>query len=74
MLALCSMLMLPKFIPIILKLCQHNWSKPIDQRGLRVVQFGGGGKVRQIDTHKLDTMSMYNVILDYNMHMVAFYF
>ena len=28
MLALCSMLMPPKFIPIILKLCQHNWSKP----------------------------------------------
>ena len=28
MLALCSMLKPPKFIPIILKLCQHNWSKP----------------------------------------------
>ena len=28
MLALCSMLMPPKFVPIILKLCQHNWSKP----------------------------------------------
>ena len=28
MLALCSVLMPPKLVPIILKLCQHNWSKP----------------------------------------------
>ena len=39
MLALCSMLMLPKFVPIILKLCQHNWSKPSRKIGLQGAKY-----------------------------------
>ncbi len=37
-LELCSMLIALKFVPIILKLCQHNWSKPSDDPTLIMAQ------------------------------------
>ena len=32
------MLMPPKFVPITLKLCQHNWSKPSEKYRAKIIQ------------------------------------